>query len=225
MDEEIKQKYKRLRNLPQYKRLSEDEFEEAMLKRENDNQPSADFERRIELRLKKFEADYDTSDMKINDLETLRALVQAQIALEDYEQAVYRLRQDLESVENVVKLNKIMTDLRSDISSFQNDLKITRKIRKSDQETSLINYIDSLKEKAKKFHEAKERYIFCPKCNLLLATTWFLYPDSKGNKMELVCKRKLADGTTCDTVVRVNAKDLTDNRGSNKPELMPEALL
>jgi hypothetical protein len=225
MDEELEKKYKRLRNLPQYKRMDDSTFEETMLKKENDLAPSADFEKRINLKLKMYEDSYDLSDLKINDHESLRALIQAQIALEDYEQVLYRTRLEDPTSESIYRLSKVMNDLRADISSLQGDLKITRKIRKSDQETSLINYLESLKEKAKKFHEAKECYIICDKCNMLLSTVWFLYPDIKGNKMELVCKRKLADGTTCDNVVRVNAKDLYENKNSNKPSILPESLL
>jgi hypothetical protein len=220
-------KWKRQRNLPQYRALDDDAFEEIMLRKEADIAPSQEFERRIELKLKKFEVDYDLSDLKINDLEALRALIQALISLEDYEQLLYKIRQDGLNVDNIVKIdkvNKVMSDLRSDISKLQDDLKITRKIRKSDQETSLIDYIEKLTEKAKKFHESREAYIFCPKCNMLLCTAWFLYPDLKSNKIELVCKRTLDNGEPCNTVIRVTSKDLFENRGTNKKEVLPESM-
>jgi hypothetical protein len=218
-------KWKRQRNLPQYKNMSEDDFEELMLKKEDDVKPSQEFEKRIELKLKKFTEDYDISDMKMNDHETLRALIQALISLEDYEQIVYKFRKEGITDDTIVKLdkvNKVMSDLRRDISSLQNDLKITRKIRKSDQETSLINYIDSLKEKAKKFHELKEQYIFCPKCKMLLGTIWTQYPEQQ-NKIELICKREV-DGGVCNTVVKVTTKQMLETKSSNKPEIMPESL-
>jgi hypothetical protein len=165
--------------------------------------------------------------MKINDHEALRALVQAQISLEDYEQYVYKARQegmgDFDNILKIDKITKIMSDLRADISKLQDDLKITRKIRKSDQETSLLNYIDSLKEKARKFHELKENYIFCPECNMLLGTIWTLYPN-QNNKIELVCKRPLDNGGVCNNVVKVTTKQMLENKGTNKKEILPESM-
>jgi hypothetical protein len=223
MDEELEKKYKRLRNLPQFRKMDADSFEEAMLKREQDLSPSSDFEARINLKLKKYDESYDLSDLKINDHESLRALIQAQIALEDYEQILYRTRLSDPTSESIYRLSKVMNDLRSDISAIQTDLKITRKVRKSDQETSLINYIESLKEKAKKFHEAKEKYIFCDKCNLLLATVWTLYPNAN-NKIKLTCQRTLENGEKCGNVVEVTTKML-DDQLTNKKSILPESLL
>lgn len=218
---------KRMRNLKQYKDLSDDEFNEVMdNKREEVVDTSADYEVRIEDKLKQFEEDYDLSDLKINDKEILRALVQAILSLEDYEQEVYKFRSmgitanNLEAIETITKT---MTQLRGDISKMQDDLKITRKIRKSDQEASVIAYIDSLKQKAKEFYEAKMQYIFCPNCNMLLATVWTLYP-TEDNILKLVCKRELSDGNICNTSFTVNTKELLENKGTNKPEIMPDSM-
>lgn len=220
-------KWIRQRNLPQYKKLNDEEFEELMLKKEHDVAPSQEFERRIELKMQKFADDYELSDMKVNDHEALRALIQALISLEDYEQIVYKLRQeglnDTEVILKIDKVNKVMSDLRADISKLQDDLKITRKIRKSDQETSLINYIDNLKEKAKKFHELKEMYIFCPECDMLLGTIWTLYPE-QNNKIELLCKRPLDNGGICNTVVRVVTKQMLLTKGTNKKQILPDSM-
>ena len=122
------------------------------------------------------------------------------------------------------KIQKVMSELRSDISSFQNDLKITRKFRKSDQETSVISFIDSLKAKAKKFSESRMSYIFCDKCNMLLATVWSLYPEESKNKLRFVCDRPTENGEVCGNVVNVDTKELFRNGGSNASHLMPEGM-
>jgi hypothetical protein len=121
------------------------------------------------------------------------------------------------------KVNKVMSELRRDISDFQDDLKITRKARKSDTETSVIAYIENLKEKAKRFTESKMMYIFCPKCRTLLGTVWFLYPE-ENNSVSLTCGRKL-DGVPCGSKFRVTSKEMFNNRGSNAPENMPERMI
>ncbi len=216
----------RFRNLRQYKDLTDDEFEERMAKKQMDAEPSRDFEERIKKKLITFEEDYDLSDLKINDREILRALIQSLLSLEDYEQIMYKQKMEV-TVENLVlveKISKLMSDLRGDISKMQDDLKITRKIRKSDQEASVIAYIDSLKTKAREFYESRMSYIHCPECGLLLSTIWSLYPE-ESNKIELICHRELQDGTRCGTKVRVTTKELLSKKGANMPQLMPESLL
>ena len=218
---------KQTRNLVQFRGMSDEEFEDQWVKKALEIEPSALFEKRIKSKLDEFEQDYDISDLKINDKETLRALVQAVISLEDYEQIMFTARSNGLGLDNIMvmdKINKIMSDLRGDISKLQDDLKITRKIRKNDQETSLVDYIESLKVKARKFYESKMAYIFCPKCNVVLGTIWTLYPEQKKNKIKLVCKRDLGDGNICDGEAIIGTDELLENRGTNNKEIMPESM-
>lgn len=216
-------KIKRMKNLHQYKNLSDEEFGNAIVQKALGIEISEEFEKRILKKWKEFEDDYDLSDLKINDRETLRALIQAVISLEDYEQYQFKIRSsglNNDVILTTKEIQKIMSDLRSDISKLQNDLNITRKIRKSDQDVSVQAYIDGLKEKAKKFYEAKAGYIFCPKCNMLLGTVWVQYPDQERNKVALVCGRE-----GCGEKVIVSTKDLIKNRGTNKRAITPESML
>lgn len=221
-------KLKRMRNMRQYKNLSDEKFNEIVLKKSLGIEQSKEFEKRIQKKLDEFNNDYDLSDLKINDRDTLRALIQAQITLEDYEQFQFKNRLAGISESNIMankEIQKAMSDLRADISKLQGDLNITRKIRKSDQDVSVMAYIDGLKEKARKFYASKMSYIFCPKCNQLLATVWSLYPDNDRNKIALVCERTLEDGTKCGEKVIVSTKELLMNRGTNKREIVPESML
>jgi hypothetical protein len=216
-----------MRNLTQYKGMSDEEYDEYWSQMVTDSVPVREFESRIESKLKELADDYDISEMKINDKLLLRALCQAQIQLEDFEQMSYRLRTEGMNPANMTmfkNLGELMSDLRSDISRLQDDLKITRKIRKGDKETSVVNYIESLKEKARKFYEAKMFYIFCPKCNMLLGTIWTLYPDEDRNKIALVCHRKLDNDEECGEKVIVSTKDLLKLKGTNNPDLLPDVL-
>jgi len=83
-----------------------------------------------------------------------------------------------------------MSRLRSDISSMQDDLKLTRKTRKEGEDDDFLSYLESLKQKAKVFYKQKMLYIFCPKCRRLLSTTWLLYPDNEKNFLHLKCDNK-----------------------------------
>jgi len=83
-----------------------------------------------------------------------------------------------------------MSRLRSDISSMQDDLKLTRKTRKEGEDDDFLSYLESLKQKAKVFYKQKMLYVFCPECRRLLATIWLLYPDNKKNILHLKCDNK-----------------------------------
>lgn len=215
-----------LRSLKQYKDLSDEEFDELFEKKLFGVVTNKEFEHRIEKKLEEFAQDYDIDDLKINDRLVLRALAQSLIALEDLETVYYNARKEGVSEGTILFLDKLgnsMSNLRKDISNMQDDLKITRKIRKGDKEEGVIALLDSLKEKARVFYDQKMAHIFCPKCNMLLGSVWLLYPYSK-NKISLTCNRDLGNGEFCKTIVNVTSKELMDLRGSNKPEVLPESM-
>jgi hypothetical protein len=217
---------RKLRNLKQYKDLSDAEFDELMDKKALDLEPLKEFEDRIERKLKQFEDDYELGDMKFNDTEQLRAMAQAMITLEDYEQMLYRLRTEQDVEKNLVtldKLAKFISDLRSDISKLQDDLRISRKVRKGSGEESAINKLAELTEKARIFYREKMAYVFCPKCDTLLSTVWF-QDFEKDAKMKFICYRRLDDGKTCGKQFTISSKELLKMKGSNKLEIMPEAM-
>lgn len=217
----------KLRNLPQYRDMPDEEFELMLAKKAIGVETSQAFEKRIEEKLAKFEEDYDLTDLKVNDREVLRGLVQAIISLEDYEQMVFKLRAEGITGDNLMLIDKIeraMNDKRKSISDAQNDLAITRKHRKSDQEQSVIAYIDSLKDKARKFLESRQAYIMCEKCNTLLATMWTLYPNSK-NTITLTCQQKDKDGVPCGHKTTVTTKEMLENKQTNKKEVLPDSML
>lgn len=217
-----------LRNMKQYRDMTEDDFDKMFEEKKRTVGMSQDFEERISKKIQEFSQDYDIDDLKINDKETLRAFVQAIIALEDYEQLVFDIRSEGDisqaNITVVDRVSNIMSNLRKDISRFQEDLNITRRIRKSDKESSVVSYISNLKDQARQYYESKLSYIYCPKCNMLLGNIWTLYPE-ENNKIILKCHRTMDDGSLCNNVVTVTTKELMDNRGTNKPSITPDSLL
>lgn len=210
----------RLRNLVQYRDLSDEEFEEIYQKKIIGIAKNSEFETRIQNKIDEFSKDYDIDDLKINDMLTLRALAQAYITLEDYEHFTYNLRSsglDLNRILEFEKVSNMMSTLRADISKMQNDLGITRKIRKGEKEEGIRSELEIIKEKAKNFYEQKMFYIFCPKCKRLLSTTWFLYP-SLNNKLQFVCGNK-----DCGERFVISSKELFENKGFNISDI-PEGL-
>lgn len=221
-------KINRMRNLGQYKGLSDEEFDRAMEKKQVGLDASEAFEKQIAKKLAEFEVDYDLSDLKINDRDLLRALIQKQLRLEAYEQHLFKIQSQGISeslLPTLEKFQKAMSDLTADISKIQNDLMITRKVRKSDKEATALAYLESLKDKAKRFYESKMSYVFCEKCNMLLGTFWTLFPEEERNKIALVCNRTISDGSRCGHKTLVGTKELIKNRGTNNPEITPESML
>lgn len=188
---------KRMRNLKQYKDLSDEEFDDLFEDIVGDDaeeeilhaRTTEEMEELIDEKLSEFADDYDLSDMKINDRLVLRNLIRSIISLEDFEDVYEGIRSKAITRDNVIivdRVSNVMTRLRSDISNMQNDLKLTRRIRKDSREEDFITYLENLKAKARKFYKQKSLHIFCPKCNFLLATVWLLYPDSP-NSLRLKC--------------------------------------
>lgn len=222
----------KFRGLKQFKDMTDDEFEVYWGTQDDQGAviqgtPFRDFEERIQEKLKGFEEDYDLSDMKFNDTETLRGLCQALIQMEDLEQYSYIIRNTARGIDltNLTLLDKVAQQLsrtRLDMLKMQEELKISRKVRKSDKSISAIAELDDLKAKAKLFYWEKMIYILCPKCKMLLGTTWFLYPDAD-NVMRLECQRILDTGELCGHTFDVNSKDVY-KAGSNTPKVMPEAM-
>lgn len=209
---------KQIRGLQQYKSLTDDEFEELWARKITGTAVNQEFEGRIKRKIDEFSQDYDIDDLKVNDKLVLRALAQSYIQLEDLENYAYTKR--LEGIQDseiltMEKMSNIMSSLRRDISKMQDDLKITRRIRKGDKEESVVKYIEDLKRKAKEFYESKMSYIWCPKCKMLLGTLWTHYPEEKGNRIQLICGREHPDGTKCNTKVQISTKELLDNYGVN----------
>lgn len=208
-----------LRNLPQYEDMSDEAFEEAfqeIVAGYTIQKSGRDIEEAIQEKIKEFEQDYDLSDMKVNDKIVLRNLIQAILSLEDFELLFMHLRGDV-SDSNILLLDRIsgiMNKLRKDISDMQNDLKLTRKVRKESREDNFIDWLDDIQERAEQFYKQKMLYIFCPECKMLLSTTWLLYPDAD-NSLHLKCQRE-----TCGHEFSVALSELYDTGNKNIEDVL-----
>lgn len=218
LSKDVEKRKNQLRHLRPFRKMMETDPEKAedLLERVVENKSvSFLYEKRIQDKLEEFKKDYDLSSLKANDMLQLRALIQSLINLEDYEQAYYKIQKKIfdgtdspEDLTKLEKLSKIMDTLRISISRFQEDLKISRKIRQSDEESSLVDYVAKLKQKAKNFYESKHIRIFCPDCNLLIFTGWFLYPNYSRNHLVVYCGK-------CQKEHRFKIKDIYDSGMTN----------
>lgn len=213
------------RKLRQYASMTDDEFEEAMAQKEAGIAINKMFEARIKRKIDQLKEQYDFSDLKPNDWNLVRSLAQCEIDLEDIQLKMYNSRNEEEwDIIAYQTMSKMRNDLVKTISDIQNDLQITRKVRKNDQETSVINFIDDLKKRNKKFLATKRKKIICPKCHRMIATLWGL--DLTGSKtyFQYQCQVVLEDGKRCGEIIKFTGKELADMESSNLPELLPVTL-
>lgn len=183
---------KKIRNLVQYRDMTDKEFEKVWEDMILEIEVSPEMlEERVKEKLDELAVDYDMEDMKINDMGQLRSLALAQIQLDDLELVAFETRQhtDSTSVQILEKINRILSGLRDDISKISSDLQLTRKIRKLSKESSIIDAINDLRDKARKFYRERMLYVFCPECKMLLATLWLNYSSEEYNKLQLKCKK------------------------------------
>ncbi len=213
-----------LRNLSQYKGMTDEEFDEAMGNLPTSKTSYEDFEKKVKKKMLGFEKDYDLSDMKFNDTETLQNLCKALVTLEDYEKILVELRGESigKNLTMIDKLSSVMSNIRKDVSRMQEDLKITRKIRKSTQEESARAELARQKKLAMEFYQKKMFYVYCEKCVMLLTTTWFLYPTEK-NILSIRCGRTYTNDEgkkigTCGHINKITSRELLETRGTNHPE-------
>lgn len=214
------------RALKQYKDMPEEEFnklyDQIVFGVSRDEVIQARYDRLMQ----KFEDEYDLTEMLPNDRMILSNLVNAMIQLQDYEAHSSQASKEGISAGNILvvkQLNDICKGLRDDISKMQTDLGITRRVRKNDKEQTVLTMIEDLKKKANQFYQQKMNYVFCPNCNTVLATVWWLYPDYKTNSIHLECHREI-DGKVCGGKITLSSRELMDMKGSNKVENLPESM-
>ena len=208
---------KQLRNLPQYADMTEEEIMEVYgLEEEID----ANLE--IDELMRDMEIKYDLVNLAPNDIESLRDLCKIFIRVRQLDEKLNKALGDTEGTEwyDAERIGKVLTSLRRSASEIQRDLHITRKARRGDKDSSVSALIENFKKRAKEMLQERLSYIYCPKCKMLLANTWFLYPDET-NLIKLTCNRTLQSGEKCGEVFTVSSQNLSDNGNRNLTDVLP----
>jgi hypothetical protein len=177
---------------------------------------------------RQYEEEYDLEELLPNDRAVLSSLISSTVLLELYQNTLFSLLKDKDATSdvNITKaksLGDVCNKLTNDISRMQSDLAITKKDRKNSKEASVINFIEDLKVKAKRFYMSKMVTIICPQCSTVLATCWTLYSDHKSAKLHLRCHR-VVDEKVCGFEGDFTISELYANGGSNRVDLLPESL-
>lgn len=202
----------RLRNLVQYKNLSDEEFNSVWA--DYEGQPDTDSGAKVEKIMEDLAQNYDIRDQYANDTLSLRELANLYVSLE----RLNRIEQQMMDDGNYGQLNnisRIKNDYIANASKLQNDLNITRKARQADSGETLDTYLPSLLKRSKNFYESKMGYIYCPKCKMLCSTAWFT--DWKvTNTLELTCPRP-----ECGNIFKTTSEYLNEHKNNNIEGVLP----
>lgn len=181
--------------------------------------------RRAQIFYDKLAEDYDLSDLNENDRLSVMDWCTIMVRIEDLEREVSVIIAGDQSEEKwykVERINKVLSSLRDSASQHQNNLSITRKARKGDNETSLVAVIDDYKARAKTLLSERLSYVYCPKCRELLCNAWFLFPEvDGGNSITLTCGRTTDKGKICGHRFTVTSKELKANNNRNLVDTLP----
>jgi hypothetical protein len=220
-----------LRTLTQYRNLTDEEFDEVWNKRQMGISKDKFYEERIKAVIDKMKEEYDFSDLKPNDWNQVRVLAQLQIDVDDLNLMLYQQRTKVDDDgKNTFDAGqyKVLSQTRDSIvdriSAIQNDLQITRRVRRNDEATSVIDEIQKMKEAAKRFTDVKMKKIICPKCGRWVASLWLLHFGATKNILQVQCQTTLEDGSKCGEIIKFTGKDLAEMKSSNREELLPVTL-
>lgn len=196
----------RLRNLTQYKNLTDEEFDNVWA--DYQDQPDIDSDYKVEKIMEDLARNYDIRDQYANDTLSLRELANLYVSLE----ALNHVEKQMMSDGNYSQVNniaRIRNDYIKNASQLQNDLNITRKARQSDDGETLDTYLPSILKKARNFLDQKLAYIYCPECKMLCGNCWWTNWEVS-NTMDVTCPR-----LECNHKFRVTSLYLAEHNNKN----------
>lgn len=110
-----------------------------------------------------------------NDKSNLEIMIKTEIMIDDIQEKIAALMEDedLNRVGDVKKLHDLLRDATNTITTLQKTLNIDRKTRKSEETTSVADYLRALRRNAKEFMDARIINFWCPDCKVLVGR---IYP-------------------------------------------------
>jgi len=189
-----------IRQLAQFEGKTEEEINKILWSKELSSQ--------VEKKLAEFAKDYDLSDMKSNDKESLRRMAALMVRLESAEQDLEeRLRSDELDPNEALKEEQRLGIMRRDLIALQESLGITRAKRIEKTEENPLLLWEDIKARARHFLQERLAYVRCCQCNIVLAVVNFTYPESN-NEITVTCGR-------CGKVTKLSGQKLLELEKKN----------
>jgi hypothetical protein len=187
-----------LRNLPQFKGMSDEEIMAA-------TQVST-LEEQVAARIEELGEEFDLSDMKYHDLLILQRFFTALIRLEKAEAELAEKYDDLPAGEKSREETALST-LRGDVLRMQNELGISKLRRNAEVEDNPMVMFSDVRARAKKFLEERLCWVICPKCGMQVAKVHFTYTQVTAT-LKMMCGR-------CEVEFSVTAEELLQKEREN----------
>src|SRR4051812_47781485 len=132
-----------------------------------------DNEKRVQERLALYREDYDIDALNSsNDKAMLMTLIRCEIILENVQDEITNITGGdsdfVEEADRLKKLFDIQRDMMTQITKAQQTLSIDRKTRKSEQTSSVAEYVRELKVEASRFLDKRLVRIYCPDCKVMV---------------------------------------------------------
>lgn len=193
--------------------MTDEDFEQAWADL-NVREDLEDIDSRIDQIMNDFSLNYDLRDMNANDTLALRELAKTFVLLDTLGRIEQQAIED-GAVVQLRTLSQIKKEYLDNSSKLQEDLNIKRKQRQNDTGDTLDVYLPSILKKAKTFLEQRLAYIYCPKCKMLCANTWFT--DWKiHNQIHITCPRE-----GCENKFHVTSEYLSEHGNKNIEGVLP----
>lgn len=129
--------------------------------------------RRINERLELYRRDFDVDSLNSsNDRAMLMTLIRCEIILENVQDEITDITSAgsdfLEEADKLKKLFDLQRDMMGQITKAQQTLSIDRRTRKTEQTSSVAEYIRELKREATQFLDKRLIRVYCPDCKVLV---------------------------------------------------------
>jgi len=168
----------------------------------------------FQLILEQYKERYDIDSLtNPNDQANLHTMIRNQIVINTLQERLHQLA-ELDAVANAMDIKKLNDSIAALIDRnivMERQLGIDRKTRRAEQEESVVDYINALKQQAVNYLETKFTRVSCPACKIMVGRISGVY-DTTYYHAEFQCpqcKKKV-------TVTRREREDFFDLKPADR---------
>lgn len=134
------------------------------------------FQEKYKEKIESYQKVFNLDDLNdANDKSNLEIMIKTEIMIDDIQEKIATLMEDedINRISDVKKLHDLLRDATNTITTLQKTLNIDRKTRKSEETTSVADYLRTLRRIAAPFMAERIIQTWCPDCNVLVSR---IYP-------------------------------------------------
>lgn len=145
---------------------------------EQHNADALEYDKLFKSKLKLLQKEYSVDMNNANDAESLKSLVRHMIQLEEIDKQIRKFYESKSTNTKGLKdLGDYQRSIQTSITALQEQLGISRKVRKEKNVDDVPKYIENLQNLAMDFLNKKTTIIRCEKDSIELARFWINFPN------------------------------------------------